>query len=177
MTEPVDDRSESKEQLRPIPDGGLATTLPDWLKERPAWSLESAKKSTLPPDASAIDPRLLVREQDLPNWLQAIARRETRDSDPVEPVVVSETPETPIEAPVAQLKVIEELEAAVKPEWMTHAAGQPVIPAESTVDMQRWLNAGDVPPPRRKIVTDPVLLGFIAAGLVVILVALYLVLS
>lgn len=63
----------------PIPDGGLGTSMPDWLQRPPAWrgmgdrSLE--KRDLPPPDTSVIDPRTMLDIGDLPQWLQRIAAR------------------------------------------------------------------------------------------------------
>lgn len=63
--------------LPPIPDGGLSTGMPDWLRRPPAW--RSLKESAVPakavpsPDTSPIDPRSILTIDDLPVWLQRIA--------------------------------------------------------------------------------------------------------
>jgi hypothetical protein len=85
--------------MRPIPDGGLQQSMPEWLRRPPAWrSLpkreaepDEAVEATvelketpepapapveLPePDQSEIDPRTLVDLADLPQWLQDVAAR------------------------------------------------------------------------------------------------------
>lgn len=70
----------SPEELRPLPDGGLGTAMPDWLRRPPAWRDLKPREVTathdLPaPDTSVIDPRAFVDLADLPPWLQAIAAR------------------------------------------------------------------------------------------------------
>lgn len=68
------------EELRPLPDGGLTETMPEWLRRPPAWrDLERTNVGESPmlpdPDTSVIDPRTFVELADLPAWLQAIAAR------------------------------------------------------------------------------------------------------
>src|SRR5918994_6192430 len=62
---------------RPMPDGGLAETMPDWLRRPPAWRETVARREKLrpPADTSPIDPRTLIDVEDLPLWLQRIAQR------------------------------------------------------------------------------------------------------
>lgn len=67
--------------LPPIPDGGLGSGMPEWLRRPPAW--RSAGTSAAPPaapakalphpDTSPIDPRSILTVEDLPAWLQGIA--------------------------------------------------------------------------------------------------------
>jgi hypothetical protein len=76
----------SPDELRPLPDGGLATAMPDWLRRPPAWRdlkpRDDLIKRDLPePDTSVIDPRTFVDLADLPPWLQAIAARGERADD------------------------------------------------------------------------------------------------
>ena len=62
--------------VRPLPDGGLAESMPDWLRRPPAWRDTTAGRSYLPPpDTSPIDPGTLIDVEDLSPWLQRIARR------------------------------------------------------------------------------------------------------
>src|SRR5918994_1760203 len=62
---------------RPMPDGGLAETMPDWLRRPPVWRETVARraKPRPPADTSPIDPRTLTDVGDLPLWLQRIAQR------------------------------------------------------------------------------------------------------
>jgi hypothetical protein len=52
-----------REPLPPLPDGGLARVMPDWLRDEPAAE---------PSPASAIDPADLVTADDLPDWLRQL---------------------------------------------------------------------------------------------------------
>jgi hypothetical protein len=80
----------SPEELRPLPDGGLGTAMPDWLRRPPAWRdlkpRDGARGRDLPdPDISVIDPRTFVDLADLPPWLQAIAARGEHAEDAIAP--------------------------------------------------------------------------------------------
>ena len=70
---------------RPLPTGGLAESMPDWLRRPPAWRDASADRRSLPPpDTSPIDPRTLIDVGDLPPWLQRLAdRTEERRPQPM----------------------------------------------------------------------------------------------
>ena len=75
---------------RPIPDGGLNSAMPDWMRQTPSWKREAepAAIRTIPEaDTSIIDPRSLIDVNDLPQWLQAVAARSSpaaRVSPPVD---------------------------------------------------------------------------------------------
>jgi hypothetical protein len=113
VTDP--ERPEAKQAepdtMRPIPDGGLQQSMPEWLRRPPAWRNlpkreEPAKaeppvtvpaREPLPaqlpvhlpePDTSEIDPRSLVDIADLPQWLQDLATRSDALSSP--PVTTDE---------------------------------------------------------------------------------------
>lgn len=71
------------EQLPPIPDGGLASSMPDWLQRPPAWravedepaELDHDHSDALPQaETSTIDPRTFLTEDDLPPWLRGLHR-------------------------------------------------------------------------------------------------------
>ena len=69
-----------QDQARSIPDGGLGSSMPAWLRQPPAWKRTAtvlAGRSIPPPDTSTIDPRTMLEIDDLPQWLQAVARRES----------------------------------------------------------------------------------------------------
>jgi len=68
-----------------IPDGGLASVMPDWMRQTPSWKRvpeQPAARSIPEPDTSVIDPRRLIDVHDLPDWLQAVAARETDQRPP-----------------------------------------------------------------------------------------------
>jgi len=79
---PRDDQHER--EMPPIPDGGLSTSMPDWLRRPPAWRAlpdhevkpsSVAGSVTLPEiDASVIDPRSFIHDDDLPGWLRSMRR-------------------------------------------------------------------------------------------------------
>lgn len=79
---PRDDQPEP--DMPPIPDGGLSTAMPEWLRRPPAWRTlpdrEEARAATvestnLPQaDTSAIDPRTFIQDNDLPEWLRSMRR-------------------------------------------------------------------------------------------------------
>jgi len=77
-----------QDQARSIPDGGLGSSMPAWLRQPPAWKRTAtvlAGRSIPPPDTSTIDPRTMLEIDDLPQWLQAVARRESgRDATAAE---------------------------------------------------------------------------------------------
>ncbi len=97
VSEPDDTMTETTttevDAMRPIPDGGLQQSMPEWLRRPPAWrnlprreepasgdlppeALAKPEKSLPEPDTSEIDPRSLVDVSDLPQWLQDLAARE-----------------------------------------------------------------------------------------------------
>jgi hypothetical protein len=88
----TDEEVSLEEEMRPLPDGGLQSEMPDWLRRPPAWrNLErdaSGEERQLPePDTSVIDPRTLVDIGDLPQWLQEVAARHGERSRPTQHVV------------------------------------------------------------------------------------------
>lgn len=72
------------ERLPTIPDGGLASSMPDWLQRPPAWrtvdddeptDLTHDRSDALPQaETSTIDPRTFLTEDDLPPWLRGLHR-------------------------------------------------------------------------------------------------------
>jgi hypothetical protein len=75
---------EDQSNLPPIPDGGLAETMPDWLRRPPAWRTLPDREVAVPepeetaglpePDESVIDPRDFLSDDDLPRWLRNLGR-------------------------------------------------------------------------------------------------------
>ena len=76
--------NEDEREMPPIPDGGLSTSMPEWLRRPPAWRTlpdREVVQSTptgsgrLPEaDTSAIDPREFIHDEDLPEWLRSLRR-------------------------------------------------------------------------------------------------------
>jgi hypothetical protein len=61
-----------------IPDGGLGSSMPEWLRRPPTWKqvADAPPTQQVPePDTSLIDPATFLEIDDLPAWLQAVARR------------------------------------------------------------------------------------------------------
>jgi hypothetical protein len=141
------------EAMRPIPDGGLQQSMPEWLRRPPAWrnlprreepprtELAETSNSTevvltapvteapreLPePDTSEIDPRSLVDISDLPQWLQDLAARSDALSAP--PVMT----ETPV-ARTAEENVMKEPQKRLESE----PREERVVPFEP-VDKKKW---------------------------------------
>ncbi|MDQ4044945.1 MAG: hypothetical protein M3173_05800 [Chloroflexota bacterium] len=88
------DKRREEEQLPPIPDGGLAESMPEWLRRPPAWRTlpdaevehgKPAEADELPEaDTSPIDPRTFLTDDDLPDWLRRFG--------PVSPLALSSQP-------------------------------------------------------------------------------------
>ena len=82
---------DDQSNLPPIPDGGLAESMPDWLRRPPAWRTLPDRDVTLPeptetaalpePDDSVIDPRTSLGDDDLPAWLRNLGPGRRRDAD------------------------------------------------------------------------------------------------
>lgn len=108
--------------LPPIPDGGLSTSMPDWLRAPPAWRgpLEPAAPAKVvpEPDTSPIDPGTILTLEDLPVWLQRIAAGRGADAAP-EVTTVSHSRAAPPEAREREEHVADAVGAA-KP-------GSPVV--------------------------------------------------
>jgi hypothetical protein len=76
--------NDDQSHLPPIPDGGLADSMPEWLRRPPAWrtlpdrdvvQTEPVETAALPePDTSVIDPRTFLSDDDLPLWLRNLGR-------------------------------------------------------------------------------------------------------
>jgi hypothetical protein len=101
--EPQPDLSTSEtEPLPPLPDGGLAQAMPDWLRAEPP--------SPSPPAASVAvtDPTGFITEDDLPEWLRQLSPSYTAPVPCVEPSPSQgpppscPTPTPPVTLPVVQ---------------------------------------------------------------------------
>lgn len=94
----TDKEASLEEEMRPLPDGGLQSGMPDWLRRPPAWRNlgreASGEERVLPePDTSVIDPRTLVDIGDLPQWLQEVVARHGERSPSTQHVVTGQTKE------------------------------------------------------------------------------------
>jgi hypothetical protein len=152
--------------MRPIPDGGLQQSMPEWLRRPPAWrnlpkkeapagqdtESPSSSESTnvaaaaaaaaaapppLPdPDTSEIDPRSLVDVADLPLWLQDIASRESA------PAELSTPPVTPDDS-----EVLKETDMTDPQKQLEHEPTPERTVAFEPVDKKKW----DVPEQETKV--------------------------
>jgi hypothetical protein len=81
---------ENHSNLPPIPDGGLAETMPEWLRRPPAWRTLPDREVVAPqpdeatelpePDDSVIDPRTFLTDDDLPLWLRNLGPGRRRNA-------------------------------------------------------------------------------------------------
>ena len=120
--------------MLPIPDGGLGSGMPEWLRRPPAWrnagTTPSPPRKIPPPDTSPIDPRTILTIGDLPTWLQGIATATSvrRDGDVVNPPIDRED-----DAPAAE-----------------PAPPPPVVDQKRTVAARSPLEAVSPPLPERR---------------------------
>ncbi len=104
LSTPDDRRNDDADPIpdrRPIPDGGLGSAMPDWMRQTPSWKrqAEPAAVRMIPEaETSIIDPRQLIDIDDLPEWLQAVA---SRLAAPVDATALVDAPVDPpgFEAP------------------------------------------------------------------------------
>jgi hypothetical protein len=166
----VDDKPQPDmpdDEFRPIPDGGLGEAMPDWLKSRPAWANETPARQIPEPDTSPIDPRALVREEDLPGWLLAISQRQRESAAAT--MIVEEAPILPpVEAEILPHRepVQEQAETGVSeslPVRDYEADDVPPVPIDAT-ESPGWLQQHQ----------DPVLVALIVLAIVIVLSATYL---
>lgn len=157
-------KSMKSDPFRPIPDGGLSTNLPEWLKDRPAWAKSDAPRDVVSPDTSLIDPRILVSEEDFPDWLRAVANREQ---------VQVASDGTQLD-PEFDLNVWTGMAARRKVPAMQLDAGETMTTIEfPQPEVREWLNSGEEIPaePRFQLRDDPILLTLIGAAILVVIVA------
>ena len=86
------------EPLPPLPDGGLARAMPDWLRAEPP----------SPPVApiTVTDPAGFITEDDLPEWLRQLSPGYTAPAPRVEPSP-GEAPPLPTPAPLITLPAVQ----------------------------------------------------------------------
>src|SRR5262245_19101514 len=74
--------------LPPLPDGGLAATMPTWLREPPSLSAPELPLEPTPAPGSLgprADPRTFLSDDDFPRWLRDLAARRDETARPVAP--------------------------------------------------------------------------------------------
>ena len=82
-----DEETETVPPLPPLPDGGLAQAMPDWLRDPPAVPAMSA---TAP--AGANDPAAFLTEDDLPAWLRQLSGQGPAPALPATPAPATSAP-------------------------------------------------------------------------------------
>lgn len=135
-TRPDDgDRTQGQEDQQPrIPDGGLSSAMPEWLRQPPAWkrpAVQTRERSLPDPDSSVIDPASLVDVENLPRWLRELAAASSQ-----EPAAV------PVESrPFAQPPSDEESAVASPLEGEAHLTAQ----HEDVVETRRNRHVAEEP--------------------------------
>ncbi|HYI26180.1 MAG TPA: hypothetical protein VD767_12285, partial [Thermomicrobiales bacterium] len=168
--------------------GGLGSSMPSWLQQPPAWKREPLSLPDLPrtlpsPDDSVIDPASLIDIDDLPQWLQGLARAASDgaseiDSVPPDPVNSLESDEAPIA----------EIDQAISTEDASEGATLPGRPPDHAIARAAVVPPVEeheevvprVSPPGQQSVASPWWLSDRALGLVllgIILAMIYVVLA
>jgi hypothetical protein len=155
---------DDQSNLPPIPDGGLADTMPDWLRRPPAWRALPDREIALPepegtgdlpePDESVIDPRELLNDDDLPGWLRTLGRARPATppvaGEPVEvapggiqPVAGAEASESGQPAPATSSRFVPAappVSAAARPAPAVPPSGGtlPAAPVTPTAQVRAW---------------------------------------
>jgi hypothetical protein len=120
--------------LPPLPDGGLRASMPSWLREPPAPTVESVPVTPLSPDVAPehvadlaplgprADPRTFLSDDDFPQWLRDLAARR------------EETPHHSSESKVesALLGAVERPTPSARPEWTGSNASTPAPASADT---------------------------------------------
>lgn len=172
----------AEEPLPPIPDGGLSTVMPVWLKQAPGRPVGESGPDT-------VDMVSLAKSLELPPWLSALSDRVEAGKPHAEPApAVSEVVETPV--PVAEpaaaaeepQPAVEDVAAAPRPLGAAVLAAQqnavergarpaklqlPPIPAAAPVDAEEFLRGGEItvaPEPRSRT-------PFIVAAILIVVLA------
>lgn len=189
VTDTGEERADTKtggtDAMRPIPDGGLQQSMPEWLRRPPAWrnlpkrdeaarpepaeaDVAVAPAKELPaPDTSEIDPRSLVDVADLPQWLQDVAARSDARSAEAAPVMTE--PET--HAAEAQTEESEMSNPENRnPVEIGTERSIPFEPVDKRIndvpDQETKTYGGGVP----KQGANPILMGIIALAIIVVVV-------
>ena len=73
--------------LPPLPDGGLAASMPSWLREPPPLASDPAPALAPSPAPASLgptaDPRTFLSDDDFPRWLRDLAARRAETARPV----------------------------------------------------------------------------------------------
>lgn len=113
--------------LPPLPDGGLAASMPTWLREPPSPSPDLLPAPTQAPGSLGpkADPRTFLSDDDFPRWLRDLAARRDETARPIavrsaplsaswpgwpeasDPVPTAAVPATPPVAPETAQPVVE----------------------------------------------------------------------
>lgn len=149
--------------LPPLPDGGLASAMPSWLREPPAAvaaaipvhpSVTAAPEP--PPLGPVADPRTFLTDDDFPQWLHDLAARQ-KEQFTLEPdggiAPLLRSTEAIAALPAA------EIDAPLPNNGAADSVPVPAEPAPATTPTSR--NA-DVPPPRDPWVSALLVLLFLS---------------
>lgn len=131
-----------------IPDGGLGTSMPEWLLQRPDWaaapavpeglltpvvevpptgstSIGTSPRELPPPDTSPIQLSDVLQVDDLPDWLRAIAARAERERTDADKATLPAAPSSTVPA---ETDVLDTSESDVAVETTLTSDGMDVPP-------------------------------------------------
>jgi hypothetical protein len=138
----IDAETSTDSAARSVPDGGLGTAMPAWLQQPPAWKrdpIDVPARKIPAPDTSEIDPRTMLDLDDLPRWLQEVARRGAQPARLVQPKL----PEVPSDAdapPAGDMDVdVADVVEAMPPVPDTPGVEEPTVtPLPVTSEVKPW---------------------------------------
>lgn len=134
--EPIPTEAADAPPLQPIPDGGLAATMPDWLRETPtAPAPPPVEPIPSPPVAAAPRPATLIAESDLPQWMRTLAAHRATES--------ASAPAAPIVATKRAITLPPAPEAVPTPSHEERTMHQPGEPHPTESDETATANSGD----------------------------------
>lgn len=153
--------------LPPIPDGGLASGMPDWLtRPTPATLRRMARRSGLT-DLGGLEPVAsdFVRSEDVPGWLQAVRRRATVPASPAQADAPALVP-----TPAPRVEPIF-VEARPRPEPTVDAGSPALRPAVAPEPPPTPAAPVVAPPPPAPIVapSSGLAVGWIVVGVLIAL--------